>query len=1149
MVLIAGLHLCASFLPAQIVTGSITGAVVDQSKSPVPGAAVRLTAENTAAAREVKTDADGNFQFNAILPGGYTLAIEHPGFKRYVKQDIQLTPNENLSVGTARLEVGEVSESVTVKAEGAAVQTASGERSGVITSSEITNLTVMNRDFSLLISLLPGVVDNPSAAEVMTQGQNTTFNVQGGRTTSNNITIDGISNENTNAIARSAFVSMDSVQTVRILVSNFQAEFGRKPGASIMAVTKSGTGQFHGAAYEYYRHEWMSANAFFNNRSGLPKSPSRIQMPGFNVGGPVYLPRLRHKLFFFTALELIRERRPGAIQNLTVPTALERQGDFSKSVGNNGRAITINDPADGKRPFPGNLIPKNRIDPNTQAYLNLLPAANSTDPAVTAYAYNYRVQESLRAPKMLETTRVDYLAGPATTLWFRYNYWREDQQGWAVPAPNTAWGWLPSHYRPRSSSMVVAITRILSPALVFEAQGGVSRWTEFGGPLDDADMQRLNRKNSGANIPQLWPGNNPYNLVPNATFAGITNPPTTSLNARFPLRGAETPYYANVSLTNTRGRHTAKYGLYAERWRAIKGEQGTWNGTIAFGTDTNNPGDSGNAFSNALLGNFQSYTESDTRPPLYEFVTGLEWFAQDNWKVARRLTLDVGVRMGWSQPWHSTRRQESGFVPERFDPARNVVLMQPVRVGNARQARDPFTGTLYPASLIGAIAPNHGTLFDGSVDLSTDLDYPQGMRHNSGLKVAPRIGFSYDPFGNGKTAIRGGFGVFHEIHEKDNFTYALQLDPPSQLTPQIWYGNIESISQTQGFLFPVATSGFDRDRPLATTMNFSFGIQRDVGQGLLVDVAYVGSLARHLLERKNLNSIALGTTYLASAQDPSNPGAVLASQYLRPYIGYGNILYYKYDSNSSYHSLQVQVNRRFKRGLTGSLAWTWSKAMDYADLDTVTINYLMSPKVRDYGEAGFDRTHILKMSWIYELPRGSRLLPAWRGGAAFQKAILDGWQISGITTFMSGAPQGVALSLTSGNANNWSGSPTDVSLPDMIAKATLPKDQRTFSRFFNTAAFALPAQATWGNAPPNVFRGPGINNFDISMFKNFRLTERFRAQFRCEAYNAFNHTQFSALNTTAQFNPTTRAMTSLAFGQLTASRLPRRMQLALRISF
>lgn len=411
MVLFIGLF--GSNVSAQIVTGSITGTVADVSGSVIPGVTVKLTSETTAAVRQVLTDQDGNFQFNAIQPGNYTLVAELAGFKKYEKKNIELTPNESLAAGIIKLEVGDVSESVTVSADGAVVQTASGERSGVLTSEEVENLTVMNRDFAGLVALLPGVVDNPGTAEVQGFSDNATFNVQGGRTNSNSIMIDGASTENSNAGNPNNFVSMDSIQTVRIMVSNFQAEFGRKPGASIMAVSKGGSQRYRGAAYWYYRHEWMNANDFFNNRNGVRPTPRRVQTPGFNIGGPLYLPgkfnRNKNKLFFFTSLEFLHERRPQAIRQLLVPTQAERQGDFSQTINTNLRPVTINDPLNGKKQFPGNIIPADRIDRNMQAYMNLLPLSNYNVLAVAAHNFNYQVQESLNIPKILETTRIDYI--------------------------------------------------------------------------------------------------------------------------------------------------------------------------------------------------------------------------------------------------------------------------------------------------------------------------------------------------------------------------------------------------------------------------------------------------------------------------------------------------------------------------------------------------------------------------------------------------------------------------------------------------------------------------------------------------------------------------------------------------------------------
>jgi hypothetical protein len=699
--------------------------------------------------------------------------------------------------------------------------------------------------------------------------------------------------------------------------------------------------------------------------------------------------------------------------------------------------------------------------------------------------------------------------------------------------------------------------------LILEASIRVTRWTENGGPL--GDVQRLSRQTAGFNVPQLYPASNPLNLVPNMTFGTVPNAISTSLNARFPLRGAETPLYSDLTLTKTWGVHTSKFGLYYERWKAVKGESGTWNGTYDFTVDSSNPNDTQNPFSNALLGIFKTYKESNTRPPLYENTTSYEWYAQDNWKVNRRLTLDAGVRFGWSTPFYSPRRQEAGFVPSMWDPSQAVRFISPVKINNVRQGQDPVTGQLYPAILIGAIAPGSGDPYNGTVNLMTNPNYPHGLRENSGVKAGPRLGFAWDPFGTGITEVRGGFGLFYEIHEKDLWGYALHLDPPNQLTPQISYGTFASLAASQGFSFPSATSGLSADRVLGRTMSYSFGVQRQLPAGFMIDVSYVASLGRHLLERKDLNSIPVGTTLDPKNLDATNNNAALPNQFLYPYAGYTNIYYYNYDSNSSYHSLQASGNRRFTRNLSGSLSWTWSKTMDYGDSDTVTLSNLVSPKIWNYGLAGYDRTHILKGSWVYMIPKASRFFGSSPKVTWLTKAALDSWQMSGIMTMMSGAPLGATLGTQSGSANNWSGSPTDASRPNLIGNPVLPKDQRTFDLNVNPAAFALPAQGRLGNEAKYVYRGPGRNNFDVTLSKNFKLTEKFRAQFRAEAYNIFNHTQFTTEDQTIRFNNTPNNVNATflgktytvapggqiptTFGQFTAAGLARRMQLAFRVDF
>lgn len=1150
MLRIWGLGIVAC-LPAalwgQVIAGSVVGTLVDSSGAAVGGVALRLISETTGATRAAISEADGRFGFPSVATGVYVLAAEHPGFKTHRRGSVTVTASEAVSVGTIVLEVGDVNQTVTVESAGATVQTASGERSGIITASEIESLTVINRDFASLVSLMPGVVDNPGAE---TQGfsGNTTFNVLGSRTTGNNISIDGASVENTNGAGVNTYISMDAVQTVKIQVSNFQAEFGRKPGAGIQAVTKSGTKQFHGAMYYYKRHEMLNATSFFNNRQGIKDPPYRYTTAGFNIGGPLYVPgwfnRDKRKLFFFLSTEYQQESRPQAIRQMTVPTGAERVGDFRESRDVNGALIPLLDPENKRAQFPGNVIPASRINDKGQAYLNLLPEANFFNLALSGRRYNYQTQESLYIPKHTELGRVDYVATGKTTLYGRFLNWWENIQGWAVPAGNSNWGWLPNTYNDYSKSGVISLTQILGRDMILESSLTVSRWIESGPARSQADLDRLSREKSGVTIPQFHPENNPYHLVPQATFGGITGAVSTAYADRFPLRGAETVFSEYTNVTMVRGKHTGKAGFTLERWREIKGERSNFTGTLKFDRDTNNPNDANDAFANALLGNFDQYTESTSRPPLYGYTTSVEWFAQDNWRATRRLTLDVGLRFGWSQPFHSNRRDEAGFLPWLWNPAAQVTLIAPVRVNGARVAENPNTGEILPAALIGAIAPGGGDPFNGTLSKYSDPNYPQGLRGNSGVKAAPRLGFAYDPRGKGRTAIRGGVGMFYEVRDKDAFAYGFNLNPPLRQDPILYYGNIDSFSATPGYNFPSGSSSPDPNRIVARVVNYSIGIQQAVGRGTVADVAYVGALGRHLMQQRNLNAIPLGTDFQPWAMDPSNPGRPLPAAFLRPYVGYNDLLYYTNDGNSSYHSLQAQVRRQFAKRVQFTAAWTWSKAMDYTDSETGRISTVVDPRVWNYGKAGFDRTHVLKTSFIVDFPKVSRY---WK--RAIARVALDDWQLSGIGTMVSGAPLGISYSIQNGTTDI-TGSPTDGARVVVVANPVLPKGERTFSRNINTEAFRAPAVGSVGNAPKDVIRGPGINNFDLSLFKNVKLPgDRWRMQVRGEAYNAFNHTQFSGLDTAATFDGRTGAQINQRFGEFTAARANRRMQVAVRLTF
>ncbi|MEZ5356257.1 MAG: hypothetical protein R2762_26785 [Bryobacteraceae bacterium] len=535
---------------------------------------------------------------------------------------------------------------------------------------------------------------------------------------------------------------------------------------------------------------------------------------------------------------------------------------------------------------------------------------------------------------------------------------------------------------------------------------------------------------------------------------------------------------------------------------------------------------------------FNQYDEPTGRPFPLNIASNTEWFVQDTWRANRRLSVDSGMRLYWLPQSTVGDDRMSGFWLPAYEASDAVSLIEPFRQGTARVGRNPNTGEILPATLIGAIAPGRGNPANGMISPVTDPSVPPSLMNNPSILFGPRAGLAWDPTGSGKTSVRGGFGMFYNRMSHGVVLTDFTTQPPLVNRPTIFFGTMPGLLSSSGVLFPANTIGLDRNAKTPAVMNFSLSVQRDLGWNTIFDIGYAGSVGRHLLWTRNLNPIPFGSNFLASNVDTTT-NRPLPPAFLRPLQGWGDVVLREPASSSNYHSMQTQINRRFARGLQFGASYTWSKSLDYNSDDGNLVSALVPVRIWNYGLSSFDRTHVVKLNWLYDLPKVSTSNP-------FVKAIANDWQFSGIATVSGGQPLGVGFSTVT--AVDITGSPTDGARIDVLSNPVLPRGDRTFYRYFNTDAFGLPAAGTYGTAARTVIRGPGIHNWDLTAFKNFIIKERVHTQFRAEFYNAFNHTQWSGLSTAARFDAQGRQVNA-QFGQVTSTRPGRRIQLALRLSF
>jgi hypothetical protein len=1148
--------LCGSMF-GQTVSSSLMGTVTDPADAVIPGVPVQLISQDTGAVRTTNSDSTGMFRFLNLVPGAYAVTIKAAGFKAWNLKDLNLSTGETRDVGRIALAIGNLAEQIEVTAEATPVQVASSEKSALIDGHQLNTLALKGRDAFNFMQLLPGVLDTTNRETIGTGGDGG-ISVNGNTTSMTNM-IDGITDRDAGAASGVHFVpNMDAIGEVKLLASNYQAEYGRNSGGVVTMVTKSGGQDFHGALSWVHRHEGFNANTYFNNLAATPgvsnKPRYRYNTFTWSLGGPVYIPgkfnKEKNKYFFFASQEFIRMFVPATLQKRTMPTAAERGGDFSSSLAANGNLIIVKDPATGT-PFGGNQIPAQRIHSVGQKILQYFPLPNYVPAAGTSdyRNYNFRDEASYKRPVSDTVIRGDVYATSKLSGYFRLVRNRDQNdayyQGiqWSQSTTKQGATMAQNHTNP-GEGQAASVTYIFSPSTLNQFTYGHSRnqWTYWS-----KDAELLDRSLFG-NMPWMFPNkelsnslDNPSEIdkmhpfYPSANFGGGArpNPGTIGLGnywgAYFNWNDI---YVLQDNFTKVIGRHNIKAGVYAEKNLKTQPVNNNWSGGLDFAVDSLNPLDSGDTFANGLLGNFKSYNESNSRPLIMGTYWNFDFYVQDNWRVSRKLTLDFGLRMVHQESQYDRNHTFTAFREEQYSASKMPRMYQPfcdvTFTGSCptghRFGRDPGTGGLVPATAIGLFVPNSGDPATGMQVLGVNgvSKYAYQMRT---FTPGPRVGAAYDVFGDGKMAIRGGFGIMYDRLE-GNQVYNMSGVPPLTYIPYVYYSNISSVggSGSSGLLGPTNVyPALYGSIPFTRVQNASVAVQRSLPGSMVAEVSFVGNWGRHLNQGAgnsfanavgtNLNAIPLGTRF--SNLDPTT-GKALPDDMLRTkYVGYGNLFRNILEGSSSYYGLQTSVTRRYSRGLALGVAYTFSKSLGVTAFNQVVPN----SESYFYGPNGNYRKHIFALNYSYDIPNlGQRL------NNKVLAVLTDRYTLSGITTAQSGPPLNpICGSSTGADITGTPNLATGGSTFAVASRCLVVGDPRAnvpAGRIFNPAAFALPPVGNVGNLGNNAVMGTGFHNWDVVLTKSLPigLGEDRVFKLALQAYNVFNQAQFNAWNTSPTYS-------------------------------
>ncbi|MEQ1759526.1 MAG: carboxypeptidase-like regulatory domain-containing protein [Vicinamibacterales bacterium] len=1207
----------SSVLPAaaQLATGTLAGRIQDSQGAVVPGAQVVLTSATQATRAEFISDQSGNFVFAGLSPGSYVLDVSISGFKRVHQTGVTVSAGDRAVVPSITLELGRVEEIVEVRASAPLIQARSGERSFTIPTESVTNLPLINRNYATLASLAPGV--------------DGTARIGGGGATT--FTLDGVSTMDTGSNRLLVAVNVESIAEVKVLSSGYQAEFGRSSGLQIAAVTKGGSNQFRGTLYDVLRNSDWNANSRTNILNGDPKPVSKQMDWGYSIGGPVGKPGGRNTLFFFYAHEYQPRTAGNDVVRYRLPTALERAGDFSQSTDNNGALYNLIRDASTGLPCTASdtrgcfqdggvlgRIPANRLYTPSLNLLKLYPLPNVSG---TGLPYNYEITRPVE--KLLShqpAIRVDYQPVPALRGTFKYTGWLQRNQ--VINGEIPVWG-DSQMQRPIISMLSMSAAYSVSDTWLIEGTFGRSANEQAGCALNGGGPNfcteaiptnpDLTRPSAGlTDLPLLFPNANVVNpsyyaygvfndmkppiwdgsriqLPPAAVFGGrVSSSDYAPPDLPFPgFLNVNRTWDLLASVTKVAGSHTLKAGFYnTHSFKAQNREN--WQGTLTFSNDNNNPIDSTFGFANAALGIFSQYRQASGFVEGAYVYTNTEGYLQDNWKVHRNLTLDVGLRLVHQQPQHDSLGQGSNFLPDRWNRGAAPVLFvagcaggSPC-TGNNRQAMNPVTSQLLgsgSAAAIGTLVPRtgnttNGLFLSGQGISQTTYTWPT-------LAFAPRVGAAYDVGGRQRLVARGAFGIFYDRPD-GNAIFPQVQNPPTYTIVTVRNAQLQSLAAGLAIEGAPALSVYEYDSKLPSSAQWNTGVQMMLPHETAVDVAYVGQRSYNTLQSVNLNAVDLGSAYTATNQDPTlaasaTPGATaVTTDLMRPYRGYGAITQQWGRGWRTFHSLQLALQRRFRNGLSFSFNDTIALSDKQSAVARLDHRADGSYVVRDdqaqadalLGDFVTNR-HVMKASWVWAVPN----LTAARGNRVLS-AIVNGWQVSGIWTGITGAPYTVSYSYQSGG----SAAQTAVNLtgsPDYQARIRIVGDPGSGCsddplRQFNTSAFQGPLPGSVGlESSASAVRGCFLSTFDLSVARTIGIGGTRNLQFRVDVFNALNSATVTGRNSTLSLasiaNPVTpqnlpfdaagnviasRSVPRTAgFGVANAYQAPRSVQLQLRLGW